>query len=231
MVAFNQSNTLNTALGELVAAFADDLRRQIYYLLRSEGPLNINQVSKHFKLPPNVVRYHLEKLVEFGYLKASNQLTKAPGRPAKVFTVTSRSMLIYINALKDDLLKMLLMAFVEVLGVDLANSVAERIGFELGKNLVKNCQSSNLDMTLDEALKIVANTLCSHGFVTEIKHEDRPELVTRNCPFGEVENINPILCTIEKGVITGMLGNVLHKRVSIKFSSRAKGDLVCSSAT
>ena len=89
--------------------------------------------------------------------------------------------------------------------------------------------------TIRAAMHVVADTLTAHGFAAHA--EDRGEttaVVAEQCPFGNASTTNPVLCAVDRGMVTGLLaglcGRASERALPVILSSRARGDAACTAS-
>jgi len=52
-------------------------------------------------------------------------------------------------------------------------------------------------------------------------------VVSDNCPFGSAAQTHPVLCAVDRGLITGMLDGMGARSAQVTLTSRARGDDDC----
>jgi predicted ArsR family transcriptional regulator len=217
----------------VVAAFGDQTRRDIFTYV-TEAPVTANQVAEKFQLHPNVARHHLDKLVSGGYLDVVTDKNGVlgVGRPAKRYrrpgnlpNISSQ------NTKRDELLSMLLTATLEALDSKIAEDIAYRVGLSYGSKLASQMGPVSETRSVRNALLSVADALTAHGFATHAKEEGRLfSLQSDNCPFGNAALSNPVICALDRGLVSGMLNNLITTEVELKTTSKARGDSSCTLA-
>ncbi len=217
----------------VVAAFGDQTRRDIFTFV-TEDPVTANQVAEKFQLHPNVARHHLDKLVSGGYLDVVSEKGGAlgVGRPAKKYRRHgSLPELSSQNSKRDELLSMLLTATLEALEPTVAEEIAYSVGQSYGSKLASQMGPSNESRSVRNALLSVADALTAHGFATHAKEDGRHlSLQSDNCPFGSQALSNPVICALDRGLVSGMLGHLITTSIELKTTSRARGDSSCTLA-
>jgi len=228
--AFKNRPSLTGSVKALTDALGDNTRREVYFLTRELTEVTVDQIATRLKIHPNVARHHLEKLVASGYLKCIIRRCHQVGRPSKVYVLSDNDPLKYLLGVKEDLLALLVKALLPLINQADAERAAEEAGYRYGGLLAKNISPDNTHKSVKTALKLVAYALDSKGFGSEI-NRDNNTLVNHYCPFEDGENVNPVMCAFEKGLIQGMLGTLCGETVKVKTFSRAKGDENCLATT
>jgi predicted ArsR family transcriptional regulator len=71
--------------------------------------------------------------------------------------------------------------------------------------------------------------LTAHGFAARVEESDSAQsVVSDNCPFGAAAQHHPVLCAVDRGLISGMLEGLGVERTNVTMTSRARGDDTCS---
>jgi len=83
----------------------------------------------------NVVRHHLERLTESGYVTFDNVHKTTVGRPAKGYRVVDAGLAMDGSVRRDALLVALLEMALERLGPEAAESMSHDVGVEYGRTL------------------------------------------------------------------------------------------------
>ena len=228
-----RSGDFEATVTAVVAAFGDQTRRDIFTFV-TEVPVTANQVAEKFQLHPNVARHHLDKLVSGGYLDVVTDKngTLGVGRPAKRYRRHgSLPELSSQNTKRDELLSMLLSATLEALEPKVAEDIAYQVGVSYGAKLASQMGPSSESRSVRNALLSVADALTAHGFATHAKEDGRLfSLQSDNCPFGNAALSNPVICALDRGLVSGMLDHLITTSVELKTTSRARGDSSCTLA-
>ena len=215
----------------VVAAFGDPTRREIYLHVRQHEGVTANQVAEAFALHPNVARHHLDKLVAGGYLDVYLEKPRSggAGRPSKKYVGAALPLEPSINSRRDELLSMLLTAALDLLAPEEAERMAETVGENYGRQLAGHMQPQLVQRSVKFAMRAIADALTAHGFAAR-QTEGRGLLtvVSENCPFGDAAAANPVICALDRGLVRGMLAEMVHHQVPVTLPSRAKGDASCA---
>ena len=215
----------------VVAAFGDPTRREIYLFVRENDGVTANAIAETFALHPNVARHHLDKLVAGGYLDVCLEKPRhgGAGRPSKVYKGAAGPIETPGDSKRDELISMLLSAAIDMLPAATAEAMAESVGEVYGRKLAEHMQPHLAQRSVKYAMRAVADALTAHGFAARSSSSKGSiAIVSDNCPFGETASINPVLCALDRGLVRGMLSEMIHNPVPITLTSRAKGDPTCA---
>jgi predicted ArsR family transcriptional regulator len=113
-----------------------------------------------------------------------------------------------------------------------AESMAVAVGEEYGRSLAAQMSPGDSQRSMRAAMRAVADALTAHGFAAHADasepRDDPPTVVADHCPFGEVALRHPVLCSVDHGMVQGMLAGLCGYEVPVKMSSRARGDASCT---
>jgi predicted ArsR family transcriptional regulator len=215
-------------LTSLTHSFGDNTRRKIYLFLRENPGATATDLSLHCEVHANVVRHHLERLTEAGYVTYDNLRKTTVGRPAKGYRVVDASLVMDGSMRRDALLVALLEMALERLGPEAAESMAHDVGVQYGHTLAEGIGPSENARSVKTAMTSIAGLLTAHGFAARAEeHDSEQSVVSENCPFGSAAQHHPVLCAVDRGLISGMLDGLGAERTTVTLTSRARGDDTC----
>jgi predicted ArsR family transcriptional regulator len=212
----------------LTHSFGDSTRRKIYLYLRSNPGATAAELAAHCTVHANVVRHHLERLTECGYVAFDNVRRTTVGRPAKGYRVVDESAMLEGTMRRDALLVALLERALEYLGPEAAEQLARSVGHDYGRTLIDAVGANDSAKSMRDAMSSIAGLLTAHGFDARAEFEDGcPSVVSDNCPFGVAAIEHPVLCAMDRGLISGMLEGLGAERTEVILTSKALGDSAC----
>ncbi len=212
----------------LTHSFGDNTRRKIYLFLRENPGATATELSKHCQVHANVVRHHLERLTESGYVTFDNVHKTTVGRPAKGYRVTDAGVVMDGSMRRDALLVALLEMALERLGPEAAESMSHDVGVEYGRTLAGTVGAGDSSPSLKTAMESIAGILTAHGFAARAEeYHHAQSVVSDNCPFGSAAQHHPVLCAVDRGLIAGMLDGLGAEHQNVTLTSRARGDAAC----
>lgn len=232
-VTATNENELDPALftatvTSLTHSFGDSTRRKIFFYLRENPGATAGELSAHCEVHANVVRHHLEKLTEGGYVTYDNLRKTTVGRPAKGYRIADESVTLEGSIRRDALLVALLEMALERLGPDAAEAMAHDVGVEYGRTLCEGVAPSESNRSVKGAMSSIAGLLTAHGFNARAEVDGlESSVVSDNCPFGSAAQHHPVLCAVDRGLIAGMLEGLGAERTTVTLTSRARGDDTC----
>lgn len=211
----------------LTHSFGDRTRRMIYLHLRENPGITATELAVHCEVHPNVVRHHLERLSEGGYVTFDSVRKTTVGRPAKGYRVVDNSLVMDGSMRRDALLVALLEMALERLGPEASETMAHDVGVEYGRTLGAAVLPQETTRSVKDAMVSIAGLLTAHGFAARVEEGDAQSVVSENCPFGSAATHHPVLCAVDRGLISGMLEGLGADRTNVTMTSRARGDDTC----
>jgi predicted ArsR family transcriptional regulator len=220
-----------SAVSAITSAFGDPTRRAIY-LMAHEVPdgVTASEIAERFDLHANVARHHLDKLTAGGYLEiAASRSSSGAGRPSKRYRVLGGALPLEIPVRHDDILIALLGKALAELGTERATALAEEVGVAYGRTMAESMGDTvSGQRSVRTALHAVADALSAHGFAAHAEqHGGKLRIVSENCPFGDAVIEHPVICAVDRGMVTGMLGSLAGERLVDLESSKPMGDERC----
>ncbi|MGZ0185583.1 MAG: helix-turn-helix transcriptional regulator [Acidimicrobiales bacterium] len=221
-----------SAVTAITGAFGDPTRRDIYLRARDiEYGVTALDTAQAFDLHPNVARHHLDKLASGGYLEVVVQRHEgaSAGRPSKTYRLTNPGAPLEVPVRQDAVLVSLLGRALALLPPDQAEAMAEEVGAEVGRSMAEAIGEQEVHRSFQSALQVVAEALTAHGFAARAESggDDRLRIVSEHCPFGDVAIEHPVICAVDRGLVTGMLSALYGEATAEMRSSLPMGDSVC----
>jgi predicted ArsR family transcriptional regulator len=221
----------SAAVAALSSTFGDPSRRSIYLYLRANPHSSVAELAKAIELHPNVVRHHLDRLVASGHVTVEAPTkTAGAGRPAKRFSAITEDLSLDTSSRRDDLLVALLERSLELLGPEQAETMAAEVGEAYGRTLASRMEPGEGTRSVEAAMSSIARTLSAHGFAARAELDrGGHSIVSDHCPFGDAAAHYPVLCAVDRGMVTGLLQGmgVTNGASKVQLSSRARGDDDC----
>ena len=218
-------------MAAVTSAFGDPTRRDIYLYTRETGRgVTAGEIAERFDMHPNVARHHLDKLAAGGYLDVYLERPESggAGRPSKHYRVCDKDVALDFPARRDDLLVTLLGRALALVPREQAETMAEQVGEEYGRELAHHMSPAEGHRSFRAALHAVADALTAHGFAAHTEDRGRAiAIIAEHCPFGDAATQHPIMCAVDRGMVRGMLAGLYGDTVPVTESSRARGEDAC----
>lgn len=225
-----ETKEISNEIAQISDALGDPTRRGIYIFVRENDGVSASDVALRFTLHPNVARHHLDKLVSWGYLESSTaKLDSKAGRPSKKYKGSSKIPSLERERRQFELMAMLLSKTLDAIELDKAEKIAFEVGQNYGKSIADQMQDKDLLKDPAYVIAAIADALSAHGFVShKVTESKQMVIVNEICPFGAIALEHPVLCAVERGIVSGLLYHSTTHRAPLKVSSKALGDVDCS---
>jgi predicted ArsR family transcriptional regulator len=222
-------------IGRLAAALGDATRRRIFFAVRDAGRRQSkDDVAAAVGIDRRLAGFHLDKLVEHGFLQADFARPEGrggpgAGRPPKHYRVIDGEILVALPERHYELLAALLLRAATEGGSGSQQEVLERVGhdfgFELGLAEVAAGRVAP-DATATQAIEAVVRLLSRYGFAARPDGEDG--LRACACPFEELAFHDPErICGLDRAIWRGMLSAFAPDATLQVAGTRAGGDEAC----
>lgn len=222
------ANAFTAKVAGLVASFGDPTRRTLYLYLRENPGSTANDLAEHCHVHANVIRHHLDRLAAAGYVTTDEVRRNGVGRPAKAYRVLDDDLNLDGSPRRNDLMVVLLERAVSLLGPEVAEQMALEVGQDYGRMITESLTPQDSTRTVRAAMAAVADVLTAHGFAARAEEDPLGQaVVSDSCPFDQAATKHPVLCTVHRGLIAGVLEGVGATSTQVTMTSRARGEDSC----
>ncbi len=203
------TKTFDQQVADLTSSLGDATRRGIYVTIReSDDPLTASEIADVFGIHPNVARHHLDRLSADGYLRVETRRGREPGagRPAKSYAASNKQIDLRFPGRRGNVLLELLLRLVGELGADVdIPAHALSVGRTYGRELAGELGPSDAEGYF-EAVTALARAMSKAGFDVGADPDAEDQLLTNQCPFGEMALSHPsVICSLDQGIVSGIL--------------------------
>ena len=222
-------------IGRLAAALGDPTRRRVFFAVRSAGREQTkDDVCEAVGIDRRLAGFHLDKLVEHGFLEADLRRRegsggRGAGRPAKRYRLAEAEMLVALPERHYELLATLLLRAAREAGTGPPQVELERVGYDFGFELgladvASGATSPGASVT--DAMESIARLLSRYGFAA--RSEGAHSLRACACPFEELAFDDPErICGLDRAIWRGMLAAFAPDATLRVATTRARGDEAC----
>jgi predicted ArsR family transcriptional regulator len=222
-------------IGRLAAALGDPTRRQVFFAVRAAGrEVSKDDVASELGIERRLAGFHLDKLVEQGFLEADfrrDQGRGGPGagRPPKRYRLAESEVLMALPERHYELLATLLLRATAEGGSGSPQEVLERVGYEFGYEVGRAEVAAGAGGTAtgsSAAIQDVVRLLSRYGFAAHADGDDG--LRACACPFEEIAFDDPErICGLDRAIWRGMLAAFAPEATLRVATTRARGDEAC----
>src|SRR5215469_4170180 len=199
---------MNAADLPAVALLADPTRQRLYeYLRERQEPVGREEVALHTGITPRLAAFHLDRMADAGlldveYRRLSGRTGPGAGRPAKVYSLSSRSFSVEVPQTRYSLAASMMATALaadgsSTDGVEALEEVATAEGERLGAEIRKQARAKHA------RVEAVQNKLRQLGYEPQVKPD---EWTLRNCIFAELSaSHRDIVCPMNAAFLTGLV--------------------------
>ncbi|HSJ73380.1 MAG TPA: hypothetical protein VK904_03615 [Miltoncostaeaceae bacterium] len=219
----------------MAAALGHPTRRSVFFAVRGAGrDLSKDEVAAQLGIERRLAGFHLDKLVEQGFLDADFRREgrrggPGAGRPPKRYRLAESEVLLALPERHYELLATLLLRAAGEGGTGSPQEVLERVGYEFGREVGRAevaAGGSGPGATSSAAIQDVVRLLSRYGFAARVDGEDG--LRACACPFEEIAFDDPErICGLDRAIWRGMLAAFAPEATLRVATTRARGDEAC----
>jgi predicted ArsR family transcriptional regulator len=215
-----------------VALLAEPLRQRLYEYLRERGePVGREEAAQHTGITARLAAFHLDRMAEvglldIGYRRLSGRSGPGAGRPAKLYSISSRKFEVVIPqtryALAASMMATALDADGSQDGPGALQEVAATVGEKLGEGIRKGSRTKKARQ------EAVQRQLAQLGYEPQVGESGVWTL--RNCIFAELSGSHrQLVCGMNAALVAGMLDGARVR--SLHLERRAPGPACCVQLT
>ena len=192
-----------------VALLADPTRQRLYlYLRERQEPVGREEAARHTGITPRLVAFHLDRMADAGlleveYRRLSGRVGPGAGRPAKIYSLSSRSFSVEIPQTRYALAASMMAAALSAGGpradgTKSLQDVATAVGESLGDEIRRQTRAKGARQ------EAVQGKLKQLGYEPQV--QESGEWTMRNCIFSELSDSHrELVCPMNAALVTGML--------------------------
>lgn len=215
----------------VTSVLSDPTRRSIYlYVKQQHDPVCVNQVAEAFSMHRNAAKFHLDKLLTAGLLRAefrriNGRRGPGAGRPSKLYAATDVEVSFSIPDRRYEVLAELLLRALT------SGDSLDDVGYAFGADLAREAIARDADCGA-EPVECVRTVLDQLGFEPslEVDANGHTWITTENCPFGRVAMQAPggEVCALDRAIVRGVIETLSGGKVDVReHMSMPHGHDVC----
>ncbi|HEX3649722.1 MAG TPA: transcriptional regulator [Pseudonocardiaceae bacterium] len=191
-----------------VALLAEPVRRRLYEYVRDRhSPVGRDEAAEAAGISRKLAAFHLDRLADVDllavdYRRLSGRVGPGAGRPAKLYSVSSRRFSVTVPQTGYALAAAIMAAALSSpdLGGD-GRAAVERVATEVGERLGSVLHAEHRGTAARRGA--VERTLAELGFQP---HQRGCELVLGNCIFAELAATDrDLICSLNKALVSGII--------------------------
>ena len=193
-----------------VALLAEPTRQQLYLYMRDrQEPVGREEAARDTGIKPRLAAFHLDRMAEAGLLEVefrrlSGRVGPGAGRPAKVYSLSSRSFSVEIPQTRYALAASMMATALSgggqaADGAESLRNVATAVGKRLGDEIRRRTRAKAA------RLEAVQGQLTQLGYEPQVQQTG--EWTMRNCIFAELSvSHRELICPMNAAFLTGLVG-------------------------
>ena len=175
-------------------------RDRILQTLAKRPGATINDLAKAVDINPISVRHHLTNLQVEGLVHAQEE-RHGVGRPRLIYTLTEYGM----EKFPTRYLR-LTSRLLDQLKSSLPQPMISKLFTEMAINLADDYAEQMQGLSMEERLEIIRDLLAEEGFTVEWeKIENQYRIHEITCPYLQIGQTHPEVCTVDQTLISKML--------------------------
>ena len=184
-------------------------REKILETILKNQRVTINDLAEDVGINPISVRHHIVKLEAEGFV-SSEDVRHGVGRPRRYYFLTEEGMETFPTRYLT-LTTRLLAKLKNTLPAETVHALFTQLGYEMASDASADFDLSELEM--EDRLEALKRYLESEGFsVSWEKKEDVYHIKELNCPYYQVGQSHPEVCSVDRAMISNFL-SVPAKRI------------------
>jgi DeoR family suf operon transcriptional repressor len=177
-------------------------RDRVLKTLLSHPRCTINDLAENVGINPISIRHHIDRLEAEGLVNSEDEL-HGVGRPRRIYYLTeagierfpTRYMRLTIRLLEQ--LK-------ETMPAPLVSQLFQQMADEMVEDYTAEASTDGLSM--NERLDLMQKTLAREGFLVEWERQgDQIQIRESNCPYLQVSQTHPEVCSVDQRLISALL--------------------------
>jgi predicted ArsR family transcriptional regulator len=203
-----------------VALLAEPVRQRLYlYLRERHEPVGREEAARHAGIAVKLAAFHLDRMADAGlleveYRRLSGRVGPGAGRPAKLYSVSSRSFSVVIPQTRYALAASMMATALSAgssgaASADSLQDVATSVGERLGDDIRRQAR------TKGARREAVERKLKQLGY--EPRVQESGELTLRNCIFSELSmSHRELVCPMNAAFVAGLLGGARLRSLHVE---------------
>ena len=178
-------------------------RERILNILKERGEATVQELSGTLDLTTVTIRHHLDTLQREKLVGAPSVLhRKAPGRPQHVYRLTEEASDFFPKRY-EPLIDLILVELRKHLSREKIHDLMARIGQRMAKEVAIPVGAS-----FEERIVVAAEFMDRRGYMAHWERSNNEQYLIHiaNCPYEGVARRHREVCTIDKTLLTELLG-------------------------
>ena len=179
-------------------------RREILTAIKTEGPLGVAELAERLGISYEGTRQHVTQMEGEGWIsRHAERSESSPGRPRSLYRLTSAGDHLFPKEYED-----LAVALIDAAGERLGPEAVRELLEEVARRKTEHWERRLEGKSFEERLAALSDVYMADDPFCRVEHDadDGPQLVEMNCPYLEVAQRRPALCSVTVSVLRRLLG-------------------------
>ncbi len=177
-------------------------RERVLKTLLGHPRCTINELAETIGINPISIRHHIDRLEAEGLVNSEDEL-HGVGRPRRVYFLTEAGVEKFPTRYMR-LTVRLLEQLKETMPAPLASQLFQQMADEMVEDYASETAIDGLSM--EQRLETMQKTLAREGFLVEWERQgDQIQIRETNCPYLQVSQTHPEVCSVDQRLISALL--------------------------
>ena len=177
-------------------------RDRVLRTLLSQQRCTINDLADSVGINPISIRHHIDRLEAEGLVRSEDEL-HGVGRPRRIYFLTEEGLEHFPTRYMRLTVRLL-----EQLKESMPGPVVSQLFQQMADVMVEDyaAEASTDGMSMEERLEMMQKTLAREGFLVEWERQgDQIQIRETNCPYLQVSQTHPEVCSVDQRLISALL--------------------------
>jgi DeoR family transcriptional regulator, suf operon transcriptional repressor len=177
-------------------------RERVLKTLLAHQRCTIIELAESVGINPISIRHHIDRLEAEGLVNSEDEL-HGVGRPRRIYFLTEAG----VERFPTRYMK-LTIRLLEQLKETMPEHLVDQLFKQMADDMVENYASeiSTIGMTMEERLLMMQKALAREGFLVEWERQgDQYQIRETNCPYLQVSQTHPEVCSVDQRLISALL--------------------------
>ena len=177
-------------------------RERVLRTLLSQQRCTINELAESVGINPISIRHHIDRLEAEGLVSSEDEL-HGVGRPRRIYFLTEAG----VERFPTRYMR-LTVRLLEQLKESMPGPVVSQLFQQMADVMVEDyaTEASTDGLSMEERLEMMQKTLAREGFLVEWERQgDQIQIRETNCPYLQVSQTHPEVCSVDQRLISALL--------------------------
>ncbi len=177
-------------------------RERVLRTLLSQQRCTIHELAESVGINPISIRHHIDRLEAEGLVSSKDEL-HGVGRPRRIYFLTEAGVERFPTRYMRLTIRLL-----EQLKESMPGPVVSQLFQQMADVMVEDyaSEASTDGLSMEERLEMMQKTLAREGFLVEWeRHGDQIQIRETNCPYLQVSQTHPEVCSVDQRLISALL--------------------------